>query len=755
MPNDLDRALEHHRAGRFAEAETLYHAILASQPAHADALHLLGVLAHQRGAHTEAVARIEQAIVHNPKVADYHNNRGEALRALGRLEEAVAAYQEALALRPDYAPAHSNLGVALQSQGDFASAEAAYRQALTIHPDAETQCNLGDVLREQGEFAEALSAYQQALVLKPDFAEAHNNGGAVLRQLGQLAEAVKAFERAIALKADYAEAYYNLGIALDDQNHRDAATAAFRKALTCKPDFFRAYYQLGLALQAQGELGEAIVVYQQALALNPDAQVCNSLGYALQRQDDLKGAISAYEQAVALKPEFADAHNNLGNALKALGELAGAIAAYRQALRIRPDDATACYNLGNAYWERGDLEDAIVCYRQALALKPDLAAAHNNLGNALVALGRMEEAKEAYRSAIRAKPNHAEAISNLVNIQKYDSVSHEDVSAISTALNAPDLPEQDAIYLHFALGKIYDDCANWDEAFSHYRDANRLKRKRVRFDLCNLIDGVDRSVRLFNRAFFAERRTFGSSSELPVFIVGMPRSGTTLVEQIISSHPRVHGLGESPKVREVAEKLTNATAHLGPYPECIKDVNPDVLSELASEHESYLRRGAHNEVCRVSDKTPLNFFHLGLVSVLFPRARVIHCLRDPLDTCLSIYFRDFPSGYEFAYDLDEIGSFFGEYQRLMAHWHDVLPSRIHDIQYEELVSDREAKTRQLIECLDVEWDARCMSFEENPRAVLTASTWQVRQAIYRSSVERWRNYEKHLGPLKQTLGIDS
>jgi tetratricopeptide (TPR) repeat protein len=755
MQDDLDRGLAHHRAGHLQKAEAIYRAVLARQPAHADALHLLGVLAHQRGAHAEAVTLIDRAIQVAPRTATYHVNRGEALRALGWLDDAIVAYQEALALKPDYALAHSNLGLALQDLGDAAAAESAYRRALALVADAETCCNLGDVLREQGRLAEALAVYEHALALRPHFAEAHNNRGAVLWQLGRLKEALTALERAVALKPGYAEAYYNLGITLDEDNHRRAAIAAYREALSRKPDFVEASHRLGLALERDGELDKAIAVYRRALDSQRDAQIYNDLGRVLLTKGDPRGAASVYRQALAVQPDFAETYHNLGNALVAAGHFSEAIVSYHQALEINPDDAVVHYHLGNAYWERADLEAACASYRQALALKSDLAAAHNNLGNVLVALGRMGEASESYRNALCFQPEHAEALANLVNIERYDSAEHRDVHTIEALLSAQDLPEQDAIRLNFALGKILDDCGLYDEAFTHYEIGNRLKRKHLVFDLPNLIEGVDRSMRVFDRAFFDARPPCGSSSELPVFIVGMPRSGTTLVEQIISSHPRVHGTGESAKIRDIADELTHTFADRAPYPDCIRYADRDMLSTWAGAYENYLRRAAPLDVYRVSDKTPLNLLHLGLVALLFPRARVIHCLRDPLDTCLSIYFQNFTTSNDYAYDLAEIGSYYRECERLMVHWHATLPLRMCEICYEDLLSDPEANSKRLIEFLDIAWDPNCLAFHRNPRPVRTASAWQVRQPVYRSAVGRWRNYEEYLGPLKKALGTGS
>ncbi len=310
--SDIDRALELHQAGRLAEAEVLYRQILRTQPQHADALHLLGVIAHQRGEHEAAVTQIAQAIHIDRGVAAYHNNLGEALRAQGKLDQARAAYEQALSLRPTYADAHSNLGLVLYAQDKLAEAVAAFEQALAISADADTYLHLGDVLRDLNRLDGAISAYNRALALRPEFAQACNNLGAALRQQGKLEEALAVLKRALTLDADYAEAYYNFGIALADYGKQDDAIAAYRRALQLRPDLAEAHYNLALVLQREGQLADAITAYEQALALRPnDHEAFNNLGHALLAQGRLEDARTAFERALAMQPGFADAHSNL------------------------------------------------------------------------------------------------------------------------------------------------------------------------------------------------------------------------------------------------------------------------------------------------------------------------------------------------------------------------------------------------------------------------------------------------------------
>lgn len=308
----IDRALELHKAGHLTEAEALYRQIREAQPEHADASHLLGVIAHQQGRHEKAACLIEQAIRANPRVPAYQNNLGEALRAQGKLDQAIAAYRQALALESGFADAYNNLGLACHQQGDLAQAARALEQAVVLSPDPDTYLHLGNVCRDQGQLDDAIDAYRRALALKPEFALACNNLGMALRKQGNLEEALAVLKRALTLDDRYAEAHYNLGIALEDSGERPDAIAAYRQALTLKPNFTEAHYNLGLALQGEGQLADAITAYEQALASRPDDhEVLNNLGHAMLAQGRLQDAKTAFERALTARPGFADAHSNL------------------------------------------------------------------------------------------------------------------------------------------------------------------------------------------------------------------------------------------------------------------------------------------------------------------------------------------------------------------------------------------------------------------------------------------------------------
>ena len=412
----FELALQHHREGRLQDAEAIYRQILAHDPNHADATHLLGVIAHQVGRDDVAVTLIRQAIALLPGAPGFHSNLGVAYRKLGRLDEAVAAYRRAIELDPNYAEAHANLGAALSEKGLLDEAVFTYRRALQLKPDyAEAHYNFGNTLRNKGQLDDAIASFRKAIQSKPDYAEAHNNLGNALRDRGQFDEAIAAFRRAIQIKPDYAEAHTNLGNAFRDSGQIDEAVASCRRALQLKPDFVEGYNNLGNALKDHGELDEAIAAYRRAIELKPlFAEAHGNLANALTNKGYLDEAIAACNRALQLKPDFVEAQSNLGNALKDLGRLEEAIAAYRRALELRPDYAEAHNNLGNALKDLGLLDEAVAAYRRALGFKPDSAETYNNLGNALKDRGDLDEAIAAYHRALELKPVFSLAHSNLL-----------------------------------------------------------------------------------------------------------------------------------------------------------------------------------------------------------------------------------------------------------------------------------------------------------------------------------------------------
>ena len=417
-----------------------------------------------------------------------------------------------------------------------------------------------------------------------------------------------------------------------------------------------------------------------------------------------------------------------------------------QAIAINRDYAEAYNNLGNAHQEQGRLTNAIDSYHKALAIRSDYPEAHNNLAAVYQEQGRIEEAIASYKQALVLNPDYANARRHLAIL----SPEQEQVPIIEKLLTRPSIFDDDAVHLHYALGNIYDVNEFHEQAFDNYRKANVLRRKTLSYDPNGHAAYVDSLLDTYTEQYFKETIGYGVDSTVPVFIVGMPRSGTTLVEQIISFHPQIHGAGELSLILNCETAIANRIDSPSAYPECMRLVTSSGVHDLADQYLEYLGTSSRSEV-RIVDKMPDNFLRLGLIKTLFPNARLIHCRRNALVTCLSIYFQYFQTGNEYAFDLEELGRYYLDYERLMQHWRSINLPGLFEVQYEDLVTNQEIVSKQLIEHLGLEWDSRCLEFYKNERPVKTSSVMQVRRPIYTESIAKWKKYENHLGPLISIL----
>ncbi len=674
----------------------------------------------------------------------------------GRLQQAEALYRQILATAPNHADALHMMGVLSAQTGKHEAAAGLIERAVQVKPNVpDYHNNLGETLRALGKFERAISAYQQALALRPTYVAARFNLGLTLQAQGRLTEAIAAYRQALALEPNAAEIYNNLGIALQEQGDLDDAVAAFGQARALKPKLAETHYNLGNARQAQGKHAEAIAAYREAIKLKPDfAEAYNNLGSALRKQGDPIEAMACYKQAIASKPGYADAYINLADFfLLDQGELEAAADCYRELLRLSPENADAWIGLGSILRHQQRLAEAMEACRTALRIKPDHPSAHHDLGLMFATLGDLEAARACYRQAIELDPNYAQAYESLAESRRYSPADGDEIVRLQALVDSPKLSEPGRISLHFALGKMLDDCGAFEQAFGHYRTANNLKRKTIGFDREKLIASVSATVATFTSHFFEQCQVSGHPSELPVFIVGMPRSGTTLVEQIIASHPQVFGADELPHIPTMVATLPARLQTDTVYPACVTMIDEPLVRSLAEEYLEKLQ-AIGGDTQRVSDKMPTNFIYLGLIALMFPRARIIHCRRDPLAVCLSIYFRRFGYGHTYANDLNDIATYYRQYQRLMQYWHEVLPLEICDVQYEELVANQASESQRLIDYCGLPWDDRCLEYHKNTRPVQTMSNWQVRQPIYTDSIKRWKHYEKHLDELKRALAAE-
>lgn len=518
------------------------------------------------------------------------------------------------------------------------------------------------------------------------------------------------------------------------------------------PDSGFGWKILSAALAAQGK--DDFPALERAATLLPrDAQVHNNLGDRFARLERVEEAETWFRSAIRIKPEYADAHYNLGQILIRLERYPEATDSLRTAIAIDPANIEAYVNLSSALKSMDLHCEAVELLRLALQITPNSAEANHSLGVELDEQGKFSEAETCYRRALAIKPDYVMPRFSLISTNKVKpgDIDFEMLVALHDKAKSGRilLPSNESIHLHFGLGKGYDDLGEYDPAFMHFSEGCRMKRATFSYDSRDDTRMFEQIMRTFDQELLERLSGKGDRSDAPIFILGMPRSGTTLTEQIISSHPNVHGAGELSILTGIAQRDISGI----PFPESWKKLNSTRLSAWGAEYVRGLCRLAP-DARRITDKMPQNFLFVGLIHLMMPNARIIHVKRNPVDTCLSCYTKAFTNrNIKYSYDLAELGHHYVNYIRLMEHWRQVLPAgAFMEVQYEDIVQDQEAQARRLVEYCGLEWNDACLDFHKSERSVRTASVAQVRKPVYKSSVERWRSYEKHLGPLLDMLG---
>lgn len=681
---------------------------------------------------------------------------GQALAAAsrhhqaGRLHEARSLYEQVLAAEPGNPDACHLLGVLSHQTGDTTTAVALIGRAIRARPgDPDFHFHLGEVERARGRASAAIRAYRRALELDPSNPDAYFGLGNAFLNAGDAAAAAEAYRRAIALAPGDAEAHNNLGNALSRTGDAADAEASYRAAIAARPEYAEAHVNLGELLLDRGDIAAARDTFVKATELDPGLAAAHvGLGLALEAENR-DAAAGSFLRALELEPDSGRAHHALGRLLWRAKRPWVAEPHLRRVTELRPEDASAWNDLGAVLMDLDRLDDAVSALRRATALDPALAEAATNLGACLQFKGRFEESRRWLRRALDLDPDETRAFYYLVMARQIGE--QEDISRFEALAESEALPDERLSMLLFGLGQMSESRGDYDRAFADFRAANAIRDREFGAGMeARRTEQFESIERVFDADFFSRHAGFGSESELPVFIVGMPRSGTSLVEQILASHPDVHGAGELSDIGRLTTKASEAAQE--PYPVAAAKLDRESVAALADDYLGVLR-GLASDAARVTDKHPLNFFQLGFIRLLFPRARILHCTRDAMDVCTSCYTNSFYT-MDFSYDLGRLGRFYRRYERLMAHWRAVLPAGFLDIDYAELVTDTEAVSRRMIAHLGLDWSDRCLEFHRTERDIHTVSVWQARQPIYRSSLHRWRRYEKHLGPLRAALGRD-
>lgn len=629
--------------------------------------------------------------------------------------------------------------------GRFESAEANLTQFLSgrVSRDAEASACalLGFVEFYLGKIDEAVKSLQRSVHLRGNNADAHSNLCSALRLQGKnLGAAIWHGRKAVALRPGFPEGLLNLGNALEEKGALDDAISLYKRALAKRPGYPEALFGLGNTLGKRGEYAAAVAAYRGALAAKPgfaDAQL--NLGGALEAIGDLAEAINAYRVALELQPDFLAAWQNLGNLLQMTGETESAIEAFDRALAVDPGFSEAHLGRGNALENRGDSDGALAAYRQAVATRPEFAEAYINLGNLLEESGDQDGAVDAYNRALSIRPDFAEAHRFLSLCLSYHEGDPHLVKLRS--LHKRKASIDDRIHLNFALAKAEEDCGNFDSAFARYAEANALRHRMTAYDPETGRVRRENILRLDDRMREAAvTRVAAASDPHGVFIVGLPRCGSTLVENIVSLNPAVVKLGE-------IEALAKAVAASG-----LLKSEPD-MKALETIRDRYYAAALPEkaQVKIFTDKMLGNFQYCGLIARAWPTARIVHMVRNPLDNIMSIYRNYFVTGQAYAYDLDEIIDHYHAHMQMMAAWKERYGDRIFTCDYDRLVSDSGQGIRALVDFCGFEWDEMYLEPHRNRRRVKTASMAQVRRPIYATSVKGWRKYEKYLKPVAERL----
>jgi tetratricopeptide (TPR) repeat protein len=610
----------------------------------------------------------------------------EAARAFQaqRLRDAEALCVDVLALDPRYPTAMQLLGMIAARTGRPAMAMQLLRDVVLLDPRSiDARNELAPLLRADLHFAEAIAVGLEAVRLAPADCGSHNQLGVSYLGERRLAEAASCFERAVSLKPELAILHYNLGHARQLQGRDRDAAASLGKAIALAPDFAEAHVRLGHLAQLQGDRTEAD---------------------------------RCFSRAIAAIPESADGRLKLARTLAEVG---------------RPDSA-----------ER--------CALAAVAADATLPDAHQFHGELMQQLGRFDEAVASFGRAAALQPERTEPYFGIAFSKKLSSADETMLSSMRALLLEPELPDRDRANLNYALAKAADDGGDYAVAMQHFEEANRIAAERLRRSGRSIDRGkhranIDRLIATFTPQLFARNQILGSNSELPVLVVGMIRSGTTLIEQIVSSHPEVGAGGELRFWGDHGTRIADVLAG---------ELDATEAGEISAAY-CRLLQAVSPAARRITDKMPTNFLLLGLVHLLFPQARVIHCRRHPVDNCLSMFFTPYTRSPDFAHDRGNLVFYYEQYLRLMTHWRQVLPpDRLLEVDYEAVVQDREQSARRIVAFCGLDWDDACLQHERNARPIATPSMWQARQPVYRSSVARWRHYEPWLGEFRRLLPVD-
>jgi tetratricopeptide (TPR) repeat protein len=639
-----------------------------------------------------------------------------------------------------------NEAIGLIQAGRLADAETRCRASLVKFPrDVNMQALLGALLVKMDRLDEAEAMLRATIEAAPSFAKPLEDLGYLLLRANRAGDALPILERATHLDPSLERAWFSLGKALALLGRGKDADAAFEKSFELSPE--RRLMAHAAEHQKEGRIEEAERIYRRVLRKNPDnvdaLRLLALLALRVDRQDD---AESLLQRAIEIAPDFLLALLDLGRLRKEQDRYEEALECFDRVIALEPSQPQAHFLRAATLARASFTHESIDAYRSCLAVRPGHVGALLGLGHVLKAVGDYDAAVSSYQACMREAPDFGETYWSLANLKTY-RFDDATVAEMEMRAGASGANEQSVVNFQFALGKAYEDRGDYERAWDHYRRGNETQRAQVKYDPVQTAVMNDRILAAFDSTLIEKLRGAGDPDPSPIFILGLPRSGSTLLEQILATHTDVEGTSELPYVGRLATSLNLNRPDGVNYPEAMRELAPSNLAALGRDYLARARMHRRSGASRFIDKMPNNFPNVGLIALVLPNAKIIDARRHPLDACLSNYRQLFAKGQNFTYDLTEIGEYYLEYQRMMDHWHDVLPGRVLTVQYEDVVGDFEPQVRRLLAFCGLPWQDACLRFYESERPVRTPSAEQVRQPIYDRSVGHWKHYEGQLGEL--------
>lgn len=651
--------------------------------------------------------------------------------------DVTASDQEAL---------RENLNSAIKAMRDNRprDAELICRDFLVLNPSSIPHLQvLGHALIKQERLVDARREVEFALKIAPDYAALYEDLGSIDGLEGKFDDAVTHLQRAIQMDPKQARFHKKLAQALVSAGRSDEVDDAFSEFL--ERDEEAALVAIGAEHWRSDRKKEAEESFKKALRTNPqnvDAMRFLAICYH-ESGERWVDAEALLRRALDIAPDFHQAWHNLGSLLIDCQKWAEAVKAFSTLVELKPQDDLALAGLGNANSNLGDVSAAIDAFERSLAINPDSAGVHMSLAHMYKTVGKQDLALQSYRESIRLKPELGESYWSMANLKIFKFEAHE-VDEMLKQVERSDISDQARVHFHFSLGKAFEDAKDYDRAFSHYKQGNELNRPTLDYDPVEFELMQNRIKEVFSHDFVAANRGLGHSAADPIFIVGLPRSGSTLVEQILSSHSQVEGTAELPNASAIALSTGKYRSDGLAYPETLAHLSP---RDWAAYGKEYLQQVKHHRVEGTPmfiDKMPNNFSYIGWIKMILPNAKIINTRRFPLDSLLGAYKQLFAKGQNFSYDEFELAEYYQNYIGIMDHWHEVFPGEILDVHYEDTVTDLESQVKRILEFCGLPFEEGCLRYYENKRAVKTASSEQVRQPIYTSALGLWKNYASHL-----------